>query len=416
MKKNQGLTLDLRKEQTLLEPGIRLGRLPQKITIPLVGLNHTEALPCVSLGQKVLRGQKIAEGERTVFSSVSGEVIDMSEKAHPLLGFAPAIEIESDRADTLFALIGQERTEAEIASFSASELLEIFRESGLEDLGRGGAGLFSVLAGIARQALVLDASECEPYITADQLLMMCKPVEILKGLEWMIRASGACEGIIAVSKHNRECYELFASKIFTHKISRIRLVWLEDIFPQAYPAQLQAAFGSEISILNVASAFATYEAVKWHKPFMERVVTLAGSCLMQPQNVWARLGVSFKDLIESHGGFLRFPASVLMGGPMTGVAQDSLDVPVIASTNGILALPKEEVSMREAGPCIRCGDCIPVCPVSLNPAAIMLEACEQKWTAAQNYSPEICVECGNCSAVCPSYIPVREWVKQAKNS
>ncbi len=400
---------------------------PERITIPLVYNQSLVATPVVSLDQHVFRGQKIAEGIVPIFSSISGTVSAIGVYPHPVEGIAPGIVIDSDGRDDCVADMGMERTEAEIESLTSEELLDIFRETGLMDLTKDSMPVFEKIqkdSGKKVKAIVLNGAEDEPYLTSDYLLMFTKQVEILRGLEWMIKACGADEGWIAISENKMDCYEIFASKLFSMRNSKIRLARLKGDYPLGYDFQILSQIFKKTDpenteqklIFNVATALEVFEAVKYRKPFMDRVVTVAGICLMQPQNVLARIGASFNEVISEIGGFLRFPNRVIMGGPMRGVGQSSLEVPVIAETSGILAFPKEENSLRESSPCIRCGDCIPVCPVSLNPVLIMDAAMHSDWNSAKDFYSEACIECGNCSYVCPSKIPVMQWVKEANKN
>ncbi|MBI4970452.1 MAG: RnfABCDGE type electron transport complex subunit C [Candidatus Omnitrophica bacterium] len=401
MKIPSGIRLEGHKDYILSEPRIRVCETPKRIVIPVAS---SELI--VSIGENILRGQKITNGLLPLRATTSGTVTAIEPRPHPQCGQVLAVDIEADGKDASIEDLGRERSDSEIESMLADDLRYIARENGIANLD-------------STDIVIINGSESEPYLTADYLLMQHKPVEILRGVEFLLRASGAKEAVIAISEDMRQCYEIFASKMFTHKIQKIRLHWLKSTYPQGFDIQLTAqildkprrlAQDAGAAIFSVPQAFAFFEAVKFRKPFLERVVTVAGGCVMQPQNVWARFGTSFKDVFEQCGNFLRFPSRVIMNGPMTGVAQDTLDVPVIPATCGVLAFPKEENILEEAAPCIRCGECIPVCPVSVNSAAIVEAVMNSPRIRASSFHPENCIECGNCSYICPSKIPVMDLV------
>ena len=158
----------------------------------------------------------------------------------------------------------------------------------------------------------------------------------------------------------------------------------------------------------MATAYAVYEAVVMQKPLYERVVTVGGECLVESRNLWLRIGTSLRDSIKACRGLLREPRKVLMGGPMSGEAQSSLEVPVLKGTKAVLALPKEVARPEEVAPCIRCGRCVDACPVEISPALITLAAEADDFEMARGYGVDFCIECGNCSYVCPSKRPMLE--------
>ncbi|MDD5225715.1 MAG: SLBB domain-containing protein, partial [Candidatus Omnitrophica bacterium] len=163
-----------------------------------------------------------------------------------------------------------------------------------------------------------------------------------------------------------------------------------------------------------STAFAVYEAVAQQKPFYERVVTVGGECVVEPRSLWLPIGISFHDAIHACKGVMREPQKVLMGGPMAGTAQRTTEIPVMAGTNAILALPKEIAKEESEAPCIRCNLCVDHCPVSLSPAMITLASEQKEFSVAEEWNVMECIECGNCAYVCPSKRPMLELIRFAR--
>ena len=412
-----GIRLDGKKEASLLDGVIRRPDPPAKVRIPLTltlspqgrgkGEGILPPVPCVGIGTHVRTGEVIAQPEdarsAALHASISGEVTAIGRFPDPLHGESEAIEIQSDHRDEKIPGMGYERTGWQ--NLPSAELLEIFRDSGLVEL-EGEMTPLHVKAGRAllekTQTLILNACEPEPYVTSGYALAMAHPVEILKGAEILRRAACAGRVVIAVEENKLELVELLRSKIYFLKWKEFEVKPLPPLYPTPLPFS---------SATHAATAFAVYEAVAFQKPLYERVVTVGGECVAQPKNVWARTGTSFGDLIKTCRGLLREPRKVLMGGPMKGLAQATLDVPVLKSTSAVLALPKETAKPEEIEPCIRCGRCVEACPVEISPVMITLAAERDLFDIAHEYGAESCIECGNCAYVCPAKRPMVELIR-----
>ena len=394
----QGIRLEGKKDATTLVWTLKRFDPPPKVCIPINGA------PLVRVGDKVKTGQKIAEPTDSqsvsVHASLSGNITAIDIFPHPFLGRSQAIEIESDKQDQKIPGFGTERPAWQ--RLGPEELLTLFQDSGLVDLDLETTPVH--LKALPAPKLILNACEPEPYLTCEHALMMSHPLEILKGAEILRKAAGAEEVVIVTQDDKREAAEILKSKIYFLKWPHVQV----QMTPSIYPAQFEA--------FNIATAFAVYEAVVLQKPFIERAVTVGGECLIEPKNVWARMGTDFETLIKYARGFLRQPGKVLAGGPMTGAAQNSLAAAVTPGLPGLLALPEELVKPEQVEPCIRCGLCAAACPVDISPAMITLAAEQDLFELAKDYGAEACIECGNCTYVCPSKRPMLELVQYALNS
>lgn len=417
--------LEERKTSTAELPIQRLAP-GAKVYIPLLQHLGKVCQPRVLVGDLVTLGQKIATAEAHVFSpvhaSVSGKVAAIQEWPHPSSGRCKAIVIENDGKDSAGA--EKTRSQEDINKLSAEEIRNIVFESGI--VGMGGAS-FPTHIKLAPpnpvDTLIINGAECEPYLTADYRLMIEKTEGIIKGIELVVRCLGVKNVIIAIEENKPEAIKLITEGVVARGY---RVAVLESQYPQGGEKQLiknvlakevpsgKLPFDVGVVVHNVATIFAIYEAVYLNKPLYERVVTVTGSCLSNPKNLLVRIGTPFKDLIDFCGPLKQKSLKVIAGGPMMGIAQYTLDVPVIKSTNGVLLLTRDEVGDQEEEFCIRCGRCVRDCPSSLLPCLISLASERKNWELSQHYNVGDCIECGACAYVCPAKRNMVQHIKEAK--
>ncbi len=409
------LNLEGKKEQFFLAWTIQRPAPPPKVIISLFQNGTLPARPCVEEGERVLTGQKIAEPSSArgtaVHASISGKVSRIFQAAHALGGKAPAIEIVSDGLDEKAPGTGVENPEAE--KTPKEKLLKIFRESGLVDMSAAMKPVHAALTEKNPRTLVLNACEPEPYLASDYVLMMSHPVEILKGAEILRTAAGAEKILFVTGDDQREGAELLKSKIYFLKWQHAEVRMLPVGYPDHEQVLLKRLKENSAAVLNLATAFAAYEAVFLHKPVIERVLTVAGECVIEPRNVWARNGSEAAFLVKTAKGFMREPRKLLIGGPLSGHAQTRLEIPVMKGSKCILALPAEIAKPAEAEACVRCGKCIEVCPAGISPVMITLAAENDLFKIAEDYGADFCIDCGNCSYICPAKRPMTELMRYA---
>jgi electron transport complex protein RnfC len=419
----------LKKEVGFPNSKIEKAPLPKVAVIPLSQHQGAPAVPLVREGDRVLVGTKIAEADgefsAAVHSSVSGTVRRIGLAPHPLAGEDWAVEIESDGRDALDPQIRPRETDA----MSREEMLEAVRDCGVAGLGGAGVPTHMKL-GACRTAkirnVILNGMESEPYLNSDGASMMERPNDLIQGAKLIARLVGAEHAFLAVGTDKLEVLETVNSRLFSLKENFMIALSLPSRYPQGDERQLvkeilsqeipagRDAASAGALVLNVSTALAVHDALRLAKPVYERVVTVTGECLAQPRVLLARIGTPFEDLVRACRGFLRQPGRLVMGGPMTGIAQGNLACPVIKTTTALIAIPPEEISRDEAAPCIRCGYCVDACPVSLNPCLITLASEAERFDLAREFGVEHCVPCGNCSYVCPSKRPMLDLINIAK--
>lgn len=409
---------------------IEKAKIPAQIILPLVQHLGKPCNPEVKPGDYVRLGQRIAGLDSGVFSpihtSVSGKVLAIEDRPHPILGKTKAIVIENDYKDQIFD--NTKLSEKQIQELTADQIRRIVFEKGI--VGLGGASFpthIKLNAGKKIDDLILNGAECEPYLTSDFRLMLERTKEILLGLKLILKCVEAKNIYIAIEDNKSEAIKKMREAIDDLHLDPAPLVKvLKSFYPQGGERQLiktilkkevpSGKIPLDIGILvqNVATSFAIYEAVYENKPLYERVVTVTGSVLTEPKNLLVRIGTPIKNLIEQCGVLKEEPAKVIIGGPMMGIAQYTMDVPVIKSTGGIVLLSKKEVEEVNEEFCIRCTRCIEYCPMGLEPCLISLAVANEDWELAKKYCIWDCIECGLCAYVCPTNRNIVQQVKLAK--
>ncbi|MFC1699532.1 electron transport complex subunit RsxC [Candidatus Omnitrophota bacterium] len=409
--------------------GAAIEEMPPAAEVVLPLLQHTgavlEAKVCV--GEQVRTGQLIADSQAYLSSplhaSVSGHIKAIEARAHPVLGQHQAIVITSDAQDSKDRAITDRDN---VDTLTAPEIRNIVRSCGVVGLGGAAFPTHVKLTPPKNKpidAFILNGAECEPFLTADHRLMLEKPYEILAGMKVTMRALGVTRGFVAIEDNKPEAIKLFEKLVDG---TEIKVAALESFYPQGAEKQMiKAILGREVPsgklpfdvgvvVNNVATCFAIYEAIYQNKPLYERVITVSGKIVQRPANVKVRLGTSAREIIEFCGGLSDEPAKVIFGGPMMGIAQYTLDVPIIKGTSGILVFDQKESKENPAHPCIRCAKCLQACPMGLDPSRLAQAIEKGRFDLAREYHVLDCIECGICSYACPGNRNIVALVKLAK--
>ena len=390
---------------------------PKQVVIPLV--QHIGA-PCkalVAVGDKVLLGQKIGDGEGLcvpVHASVSGTVLAIEPRPHTSGRMVQSIVIENDFQDTAVACV---TNEAPLEQLDKDEILHSIREAGI--VGMGGAafpGNVKALSAMGNiDVLIANACECEPYITADDSLLRTNPEQVLEGMSLLRHVLNPNRVVLAVEDNKAEAIEKL--NVLLKDYPSIELVVLPTRYPQGAekqliqsitkrevpPGQLPVSVGC--AVFNAATCKAIHDAVYLGMPLIQRIVTVSGDIIMAPKNLLVPIGISYNDLIEACG-LSENPYKVLNGGPMMGTAQFDLSVPTIKACNAVTVLgSKNRFNVNEPH-CIRCGKCIDVCPMHLVPV-LMYKALYSNELEEMNATNLMdCIECGCCAYNCPAGVPL----------
>lgn len=406
------------KDLSLSTTRIKQAALPHEVILPLKQHMGLPSYPIVKQGDHVQVGTKIAVGQNEFSSdlhaSISGTIAELNNER---------IRIESDKKDEWDPLIQEDRG---WENLSAHDILKRVQECGI--VGLGGRGFpthlkLKLLQENPVDWLIVNGCESEPFLTSDYVLMLNKSTEILSGINLILKASGAKRCVIAISDDKIEAIEIFLSKIRALKFNHMEVKKLPVRYPQGSEDKLkESLFGGLFSkeepsafVQNIATVFAVYEAIRYRKPLVERVITVSGHCVVEPQNLLCRIGSSGEIAVQSAKGLLRQPKRVIYGGPMGGVSVADLSTPITKPVSGIVALASEFINDGKETPCIRCGFCVESCPEDLNPEMLMRAARKKNEQLIWEFELESCTECGNCAYVCPSKIPLVDIFKQAKS-
>ncbi|WP_312904915.1 electron transport complex subunit RsxC [Stutzerimonas nitrititolerans] len=403
--------------------------LPARLVVPLAQHLGAPAEPCVTLGEQVLKGQLIAEASGFVSAPLhaptSGTVSFIGPQPYPHVSgmTATAIVIDSDGRDQWIEL----QPHTDYRQLPPAELLDIIRQAGINGLGGAGFPTAVKLTAPPTQTirtLIINGTECEPYITADDLLMREKAAELVAGIEILEYLIQPQQVLIGIEDNKPEAIAAVRAAIGERP-------YVLKVFPTKYPSGgekqlIQILTGEEVPsgglpadigmlCQNVGTCVAVHDAVLLGKPLISRITTLTGEALARPMNVEALIGTPVTELLAFAGLDDSKLNRLIMGGPMMGFTLPSMDVPLIKTTNCLLASTLTELPPPPpALPCIRCGECAEVCPASLLPQQLHFFALGQEHEQLKAYNLFDCIECGACAYVCPSSIPLVQYYRAAK--
>lgn len=425
-------------EENKLSAGcpIREAGLPKQAVFSMFQHIGAPANPVVKKGDVVKVGTLLGEANgfvsAPVYSSVSGKVskVDVALDASGLRRMAVTVDVEGDEWDENIDRSAELVRLEERPELDAKTIVEKIKAAGI--VGMGGATFPTHVKlcpppGKVAECVIVNAVECEPYLTADHSLMLAHPEEILVGLRLVMKAVGVSKAYIGI-----ECNKPDAISLMTEKAKQypeIEVVPLQMKYPQGGEKQLiDAIIGRQVPappalpidtgaiVQNVGTCYAIYEAVMKNKPLIERVITVTGKSLSQPSNLLVRLGTPFSQLIDECGGLPEDTGKIIGGGPMMGKALLSLDVPMTKGSSGLLIMNNKEAKRAEMEPCIRCAKCVAVCAMGLEPYLLAKVSGQRDWDAAEQNDITSCIECGSCQFTCPSHRPLLDYIRLGKST
>jgi electron transport complex protein RnfC len=424
-----GVHPEPRKEATADQPIDTGFPLPAMLYLPLQQHVGQPAEPTVKVGDKVLKGQLLAASQGMISAPVhaptSGTVADLMDypAAHPSALPTPTLLLEPDGEDRWIDLPG------EIDPFSLAPEETGVRVGAAGVVGMGGAAFPSaVKLNLGRrsriQTLLINGGECEPYLTCDDRLMRERAEAIVDGVLIMLHGLECERAIVGIEDNKPEALAAMR-RAADAAGGKVAVAAVPSLYPMGWDKQLiryltgkevpAGGRAAEVGVLmhNVATAYAIRDAIRFGKPLISRVVTVAGGGIGQPRNVEAPIGTRLKDLLAYCGHRPELAARYILGGPMMGEALPHLKVPLVKGACGVLALSREEVAATEAKACIRCSRCVSACPVGLLPLEMMSRIRAGQLDAALGYGLKDCISCGSCSYACPSGIPLVHYFKYA---
>ncbi len=414
----------------------QVAALPAQAIFPLSQHIGAPAKPVVAKGDKVKVGTLLAEAggfvSAPIYSSVSGTVLKI-DTAIDATGYRKPviiIKVEGDEwEETIDRSDKLERLE-DHPELTPEEIIERVKKAGVTGMGGAGFPTFIKLTPpptAKAECVIINAVECEPYITADFRLMMEKADEILVGLDLLMKAAKVTKGYIGIEDNKPAAIELFQQK--TAGRSDVEIVPLAKKYPQGGEKQLvDAVIRRQVPappaipvnvgaiVQNVGTAFAVYEAVMKNKPLFERYTTVTGKQLKNPGNFLVRMGTPMSQLIDACGGLPEGDNKILAGGPMMGKALTSTEVPVCKGTNSVTVLTDDDARRKEPQPCIRCAKCVGACPMGLEPYLLATLSSLKNWERVEAEDVTSCIECGSCQFTCPAHRPLLDNIRQGKST
>ena len=384
------------------------------------------AKPVVKKGDHVLAGQMIAEAggfvSAPIHASVSGTVTGIKKILNNMGSKVDAIIIENDEQ---YESVPDQVTES-LDSLSKEEILNKIREGGV--VGMGGAGFPTHVKLSPKEPdkieyVLVNGAECEPYLTSDYRRMMDYPDELIGGLKCMLKLFDNAKGCICIEDNKPDAIELMQKKVAD--IGNMEVFVAKTKYPQGAEKTLikrvmgrivpSGGLPADVGVVvdNISTVKAISDAIQTGMPLVERVATVTGEKIKNPGNFVIKIGTSVRELIDYCGGFTDDDVLVKMGGPMMGFPLNTLDVPMMKGSNGIIAVEPDETKEQ---PCIKCGRCVDVCPMELSPLYFVKYAKDENWQGMKDMNVMDCVECRCCQYICSSKIPIINSIKAGKNA
>ncbi len=425
-------------EENKLSAGerIREAALPKQAVFSMFQHIGAPATPVVKRGDIVKVGTLLGEAggfvSAPVYSSVSGKVskVDVALDASDTRRMAVYVDVEGDEWEESIDRSTDLVKLSDRPDLDGKTIVEKVKNAGI--VGMGGATFpchvkLCPPPGQKAECVIINAVECEPYLTADHSLMLEHGAEILVGVKLIMKAVDVNKGYIGIENNKQDAISLMTKLAAVYP--DIEIVPLKVKYPQGGEKQLiDAVTGRQVPappaipinvgavVQNVGTAFAIYEAVMKNKPLISRVITVTGKSVKKPSNLLARLGTPFSQLIEECGGLPADTGKVIAGGPMMGKALISLDIPMTKGSSGLLVMNEKEARRQMAEPCIRCAKCVGACPMGLEPYLLANLSSQHIWERAEAEDITSCIECGSCAFTCPSHRPLLDNIRLGKTT
>ncbi|MBQ8797967.1 MAG: electron transport complex subunit RsxC [Lachnospiraceae bacterium] len=418
-----GKDLSKNKEiSTVVPKGEAVYPLAQHIGLP--------ARPVVEVGDAVSVGQRLAEAAGVVsahvISGVSGTVKAIEERLTVAGTMCETIVVENDGEFRTMEGLGEKR---EYTSLSKGEIRDYIKEAGIVGLGGVGFPTHVKLSPKNEDGIdyvIVNGAESEPYLTADECLMTEEPEKIVEGLKILLQLFENAKGVILIEDNKPQAVKCLSALVKNEP--RITVKAVKSKYPQGAERQaIKTVTGRKMNsamlptdvgcvVHNVGTVYAVYMAVAESTPLIKRVVTVTGDAVANPRNVWAYMGMSYRELAEAAGGFTEEPELFVSGGPLTGTALTDLELPVTKTSSALLVMKKKEAAKRLVSPCIRCGRCMEVCPSGLTPHRLIKCAEQTDCEGFVRLDGMECCECGACSYVCPAGRMLAQEIRQTRRS